>query len=131
VSPPSPAPGTAREWLERARGKLALANQPLPQGGFWEDLCFLTQQAAELAIKAVYQVHGWAFPFVHNLRALLDGLERQGLIIPQEVQDADQLSVYAVQARYPGLPARITQVEFEESFRTAEAVVVWAEAFLP
>jgi HEPN domain-containing protein len=91
----------------------------------------LTQQAAELAIKAVYQVHGWAFPFVHNLRALLDGLERQGLSIPQGVQDADQLSMYAVQARYPGLPARITQVEFEESFRTAEAVVVWAEAYLP
>lgn len=90
----------------------------------------MTQQAAELAIKAVYQVHGWIFPFVHNLGVLLDGLERQGLNVPQDVQDADQLSMYAVQARYPGLPARITQVEFEESFRIAEAVVVWAESFL-
>jgi len=62
VPPPSPAPGTAHERLERPRGKLALANQPLPPGGFWEDLCFLTQQAAELAIKAVYQAHGWIFP---------------------------------------------------------------------
>ncbi len=130
MPPHSPAPATAREWLERARGKLALASQPLPPGGFWEDLCFLTQQAAELAIKAVYQVHGWIFPFVHNLGVLLDGLERQGLNVPQDVQDADQLSMYAVQARYPGLPARITQVEFEESFRIAEAVVVWAESFL-
>jgi HEPN domain-containing protein len=130
VPPPSPAPGTAREWLDRARGKLALAKQPLPTGGFWEDLCFLTQQAAELAIKAVYQVHGWIFPFVHNLGLLLDGLERQGLNIPQEVQDADQLSMYAVQARYPGLPTRITQRECEESLRIAEAVVNWAESFL-
>ena len=73
-----------------------LANQPLPPGGFWEDLCFLTQQAAELAIKAVCQVHGWIFPCVHNLGLLLDGVERQGLIIPQDVQDADQLSMYAV-----------------------------------
>ncbi len=131
MPPPSRAPGTAREWLERARGKLALARQPLPPGGFWEDLCFLTQQAAELAIKAVYQVHGWIFPFVHNLGVLLDGLERQGLNIPQDVQDADQLSMYAVQARYPGLPTRISQAEFEESFRIADAVVVWAESFLP
>ena len=113
------------------RGKLALARQPLPPGGFWEDLCFLTQQAAELAIKAVYQVHGWIFPFVHNLGVLLDGLESQGVTIPHDVQDADQLSMYAVQARYPGLPARITQAEFDESLKVAEAVVVWAESFLP
>jgi HEPN domain-containing protein len=131
VTPPNLAPGTGREWVDRARGKLALAGQPLPPGGFWEDLCFLSQQAAELAIKAVYQAHGWIFPFVHNLGVLLDGLERQGLIIPQDVQDADQLSIYAVQARYPGLPARITQAEFEESFRIADVVVEWAESFLP
>ena len=130
MPPPNPAPGTGREWIDRARGKLALARQPLPAGGFWEDLCFLNQQAAELAIKAVYQVHGWIFPFVHNLGVLLDGLERQGLVIPENVQDADQLSTYAVQARYPGLPVRISQSEFEESFRIAEAVLVWAESFL-
>jgi HEPN domain-containing protein len=52
VPPPSPAPGTAHEWLERARGKLALANQPLPPGGFWEDLCFLTQQYVTIRLRA-------------------------------------------------------------------------------
>jgi HEPN domain-containing protein len=131
VPPPSPAPGTAREWLDRARGKLALARQPLPDGGFYEDLCFLTQQAAELSIKAVYQAQGWMFPFVHDLGALLDGLERQGLVIPLDVQDADQLSIYAVQARYPGVSARTTEGEFVETLRTADAVLKWAESFLP
>ena len=128
---PSPAPGTAREWLDRARGKLALARQPLPPGGFYEDLCFLTQQAAELSIKAVYQVQGWIFPFVHDLGALLDGLERQGLSIPPGVQDADQLSIYAVQARYPGISAPTTEDEFADSLRIADAVLCWAESFLP
>jgi HEPN domain-containing protein len=108
-----------------------LAQQPLPPGAYYEDLCFLTQQAAELAIKAVYQVHGWLFPFVHNLGTLLDGLENQGLSIPAEVQDADQLSIYAVQARYPGLPNPTTREEFEESLRIAEAVSSWAESFVP
>ncbi len=51
MPPPSPSPGTASEWLDRAKGKLALARQPLPEGAFWEDLCFLSQQAAELGIK--------------------------------------------------------------------------------
>ena len=89
MSPPSPAPGTAREWLSRAQGKLALAREPLPPGAFWEDLCFLCQQGAELAIKWIDQVHGWLLPFVHGLQVLLDGLEREGLSIPAEVRDSD------------------------------------------
>jgi HEPN domain-containing protein len=117
--------------LERARGKLALARQPLPPEGFYEDLSFSTQQAAELSIKAVYQVHGWLFPFVHNLGTLLDGLESQGLSIPQEVQGADQLSVYAVQARYPGIPNPTSRAEFEESLRIAETILAWAQSFVP
>lgn len=46
-------PGTPQDWLGRARAKLALAGTPLPPGGVWEDLCYMTQQTAELAIKAV------------------------------------------------------------------------------
>ncbi len=67
------------DWLSRAQGKLALAQQPLPPGGYWEDLCFMAQQAGELSIKAVHQRHGWQFPFIHDLRKLLDGLEAKGL----------------------------------------------------
>jgi hypothetical protein len=29
MPPHDPVPGTAREWLDRAKGKLALARQPL------------------------------------------------------------------------------------------------------
>jgi HEPN domain len=67
VPPPSPAQGTPREWLVRAQAKLALARSPLPPGAMWEDLSFWAQQAAELAIKAVYQQNGWLFPFIHDL----------------------------------------------------------------
>ena len=126
---PSPIPGTAQEWLVRAKGKLALAKQPLPDGGFWEDLCFLCQQGAELGIKSVYIVHDWSFPFVHNLGILLDGLEKQGLTIPADIQVSDQLSVYAVRARYPGPVMALTEAEFQESLKIAEAVVAWAQSF--
>ena len=40
-------PGSASDWLARAKGDLALAKVDLPQGGFYEDLCFHAQQAAE------------------------------------------------------------------------------------
>jgi HEPN domain-containing protein len=108
MPPPRPAPGTAREWLDRPHGKLALASvhDPLPPGAYWEDLCFLAQQAAELAIKAVYQVHGWLFPFIHDLGDLVEGLERQGLVIPQTFE---KLIASALTPFWPGIQADYCQ----------------------
>src|SRR5713226_2877977 len=130
MQPPNPASGTAKEWLRRAKGKLALARLPLPPDGFREDLCFNAQQASELAIKAVYQHQGWMFAYIHDLDRLLDGLQQNGLNIPQAVQEADQLSIYAAQTRYPGLYAPVTQSKYEEAVRIAEAVVNWAETLV-
>ena len=109
MPPASPAPGSVQDWLQRANGKLVLAQQPLPPGGFFEDLCFFTQQAAELAIKAVYQKQGWRFPFVHDLGRLLDGLQDQGMTVPPDVQAADALTMYAAETRYPGAYTPITR----------------------
>jgi len=55
MSPDRATPGSAADWLARARGSLALAKQSHSQEVFLEDQCFLAQQAAEKAIKAVYQ----------------------------------------------------------------------------
>ncbi len=120
MPPPSPAPGTPHDWLARARAKLVLAQVPLPQGGMWEDLCFWAQQAAELAIKAVYQQHGWLFPFIHDLAQLLNGLQLQGLTIPAEVQQAQKLTVFATLARYPGLIAPASEANYNEAIKVAE-----------
>jgi HEPN domain-containing protein len=49
-----PVPGTAQDWMARAKSDLALAQVPLPKGAFYEDLCYHAQQAAEKALKAVY-----------------------------------------------------------------------------
>ena len=51
MPPDRDIPGNPQEWLERAKGHLALAKQPKPEGAFWEDHCFLLQQAAEKAVK--------------------------------------------------------------------------------
>ena len=60
-------PGSPLDWLARAKGSLALAKQPKPEDAFWEDLCFQAQQAAEKAIKVVYQYKDLNFRFTHNL----------------------------------------------------------------
>jgi HEPN domain-containing protein len=81
--------------LARARGDLAIAKAPLPEGAFFEDLCFHAQQAAEKALKAVYLHLGWNFRYTHDLDQLLEGLRRNGLTIPDNVDEAAVLSSFA------------------------------------
>ena len=126
----SPAPGSAEDWLSRASGDLALARAPLPAGGFYEDLCFHAQQAAEKALKAVYVHHEWTFRYVHNLAVLIVGLERNGLEIPTEISAAIVLTAYAEASRYPGLSEPVTEGERELAVAQATAVVEWAESII-
>jgi HEPN domain-containing protein len=108
-----------------------MASRPLPPGSFLEDACFFLQQAAELAIKAVYQQHGWLFQYVHDLEQLLDGLDARGVDIPSDVREAEKLSTYAVETRYPGLAPPVTDVEYQDALRVAQAVLKWAESLIP
>ncbi len=121
-----PLPGSAEDWLARAEGDLALARAPLPEGAFYEDLCFHAQQAAEKSLKAVYQHSGKRFRYTHDLDELITGLRNEGTIIPVEVSDAALLTSYAWEARYPGLTEPVTEEEFQEALRQAERVVRWA-----
>lgn len=123
-------PGSPQDWLSRAKGKLLLARQPLPEGGYWEDLCYMAQQAAELAIKAVYRAEGWQFAFVHDLAQLLDVLEDKGVAIPEGVREAEMLTLYATQMRYPGTVGYIGEEEYIRLLGVAEAVFAWAASIV-
>jgi HEPN domain-containing protein len=127
VPPDKIIPGSPQDWLSRAKGDLAIARAPLPEGAFYEDLCFHAQQAAEKALKAVYQFHGWPFRYTHDLEELTKGLERQGLTIPAEVEEALVLTSFAWGTRYPGPGEPVSFNEYREALRFAEAVVAWAE----
>jgi HEPN domain-containing protein len=122
-----PAPGTPQDWLARAKSDLALARVPLPQNAFYEDLCFHAQQAAEKALKAVYQYHRWTFRYTHDLEELVTGLEGNGLAVPPEVDDAIVLTSFAWESRYPGVSEPVSEKEYRDAIRHAEAVVAWAE----
>ena len=122
-----PIPGSPQEWLARARGDLALAAAPLPLGGFYEDLCFHAQQAAEKALKAVYLHRDWTFRYVHDLEELITGLRQNGLRVPEAVEDAVVLTSYAFEARYPGLAEPVSEEEYRQAIELAQTVVRWAE----
>ena len=121
-----PVPGSAEDWLARAESDLALARAPLPKGAFYEDLCFHAQQAAEKAIKAIYQHYAKRFRYTHDLDELITGVQNEGIIIPSEVMEATLLTSYAWEARYPGLSEPVTVEEYREALRQAEPVLSWA-----
>lgn len=131
MPPDSPAPGTPQHWLARANGHLAIARQGKPAAGFWEDLAFHAQQAAEFALKAVYQQRGLLFRYTHNLEELGKGLEDAGVSVPPTIKDAVILTKFAVRARYPGAGAPVTRSEHEDAVRLAESVLAWAQTQVP
>ena len=123
-------PGGPIDWLSRARGSLALAKQSKPDEAFWEDQCYLAQQAVEKALKALYQHRGLIFRYTHDIEELGTGLERHGVSIPQSVRDAVILSRYAVETRYPGPFEPVSEEEYLEAIRLAEAVVNWVDSLI-
>ncbi len=127
MPPESQKRGSPQEWLRFAKGNLELARRDEPPGGLWEPLCFEAQQAAEKAVKAVLIHLGVDFPRTHNLQVLLGLVEATGLKVPPEIWEADQLTEYTMEGRYPGGTEPLSQDEHRQAQALAEAVVRWAE----
>ena len=124
-------PGSPKEWLSHAESDLRLARlgsmDPQIIRG---QVCFHAQQAAEKAIKGVLLFRGIEFPLTHDIEELLEIAEDQGLIIPEEIQEADHLTPYAVETRYPGCLVEITEDDVKNALRIAEQTLAWAKDVL-
>jgi HEPN domain-containing protein len=124
-------PTDPHAWLLRAKGNLNLAEKGgRLKGVLFEDLCFNAQQAAEKALKAVCLMKGMDIPRTHSLVHLMDILEAAGINIPANIRDADILTQYAVQSRYPGIMEEITRSEYRDALKLAAQVVFWAETII-
>ncbi len=127
MSPPERRPpDEPREWLNRAHSNLIRARQR-EAGVYLEDLCFDAQQAAEKAVKALLVAHRVEFPYVHDLAHLVSLLEETGVVIPEVIRRAEELTPYAVLGRYPGILRPLTERDRERALEIAEAVVRWVE----
>ena len=94
-----------QHWLDFAAKDLGVANHlmecyhPIPL----EHICFLSQQASEKTIKAVYLSLDIpsGLPHKHDLTFLLDQMKNR-VDIPEDIYDhADSLNIYAINIRYP------------------------------
>jgi len=116
-----------REWINRAKSNLALAEK-MGQNIYLEDLCFNTQQAVEKAIKSLLIKYGIDFPFTHDIAKLITLLLKTELDIPEFVEQAVGLTPYATFARYPNSDTPVTDDDYKEALEIAEKIVNWVES---
>ena len=119
----------AEQWLGRAKSNLSRAamGRTGPEV-LYEDLCFDCQQAGEKALKALMVRNNLVPSPTHSLSVLVETLEKQKVVIPDDVKAAVALSYYAVTTRYPGHYEPVTEQEYREALAMARRVVAWAES---
>lgn len=65
---------------------------------------FHAQQSAEKLLKATLAQEGIAFPFTHRLTLLIDLVRDNGIDLPDEFDELNLLTPFAVEYRYDVLP---------------------------
>ena len=130
TSPASSAFEPSIKKINSSRSNFAVARGEKTEAIFWEDFCFNAQQAAEKAIKAVFQHKSLTFRYVHDLEELLTNLEKNGIVVPEKVKEAEILTQYALDTRYPGDSELVDEEEYQHALVLAESVVNWAEGVL-
>ena len=115
-----------KEWINRAKSSMELAQAEIIQHIYYEDLCYQLQQAAEKALKGLLIYYGVEPEFTHNIELLQEEIMKI-TEIPDNVKLAVKLTPYAVQTRYPGEYDDITKEEYEQSIKIAKDCLAWIE----
>lgn len=124
----------SRDWMNEAEGDLLHPRSDV-QGGYYDWACFSAQQAAEKAVKAVFQRMG-AEAWGHSVADLLTELAPRHTV-PERLHDAGlELDKAYIPARYPnahpsGAPrTRYTRAEAARLIDHAEEILKFCSRLL-
>lgn len=100
-----------RQWLEKAESDWRLSHRLATDSeSYAEATAFHAQQAVEKYLKAFLTWHQVEFPKTHDIKRLLKLAGGCDPSLTPELSDAADLTVYAVEYRYPGeYPAVIAE----------------------
>jgi HEPN domain-containing protein len=124
----------SRDWWVQAQADLRHAHNARSSSSF-EWACFAAQQAAEKALKAVFekrQQRVWG----HTLTHLLQALKEQEAIPAELLEQAKILDKHYIPTRYPnglaqGAPTEFyTRQEADDAIRYSQAILRFCERLL-
>ncbi len=115
--------------LRLARDDEFAAQALLPVKGATDAIVgFHAQQAVEKSVKAVLASSNVEFPYTHDLNGLTELCERNGIDVPAELAEIDQLTPYGVQLRYgANLPSELDR---DQALRWAADAIAWAQSVI-
>jgi len=112
------------EWMAYADDDLRLAVHTMdmpPKDRPSRLIAYHAQQCAEKYLKAYLVYRGVDFPYTHNISLLLEVCGKLATW-PTELQDAKELSAYAITTRYPGIAKEVTAEEAQRTIDLAQQV---------
>ena len=111
------------DWLRQAENDLEWAEHSLA-GGFYSQVCFISQQSAEKALKGYCLFKGFDTVRTHSLYRIIKELKENG----QMEACARELDIYYISARYAdalpdGAPFEIlTQDQAQRALQSARTI---------
>ncbi|MDA8145199.1 MAG: HEPN domain-containing protein [Thermaerobacter sp.] len=117
----------AAEWLAIANDDFELAEECI--GKKPRIACYLSQQTAEKAIKALYVANNLTFEFIHAIGTLLDGLKGTYPELSEVRSHASTLTAYEATTRYIDFETGANPLK-EYTREDAETAVKMAENIL-
>ncbi len=125
----------SRDWWSQAKHDLD-ASRRTAETGIYDWACFMAQQAAEKALKALIQ-HLGGDAWGHSVREIAELLPQE-IAVPDEVREAlPALDRFYIPTRYPntidsGTPAETYgATDAETALRLCETVLRFVEGHLP
>ncbi|MFC1668490.1 HEPN domain-containing protein [Chlamydiota bacterium] len=127
-------PERSADWIGQAERDIKNAEWEL-EGKYYEWGCFVSQQAAEKALKSVYQkLAGDAWG--HSTRELLVGLKDKISVSDELVKYASYLDKFYIPSRYPngwpnGKPGDyITEEETKNAISYSKKIIAFCKDIL-
>ena len=112
------------QWLAYADEDLRMAKHSLGMPDAeppYRLIAYHAQQCVEKHLKAFLVRHCKDFPYTHNISTLLEVCGDLG-DWPETMEEAEELTPYAVTARYPGENDEVTQKEALQAIEIAQRV---------
>lgn len=126
----------AARWLAQGQDDVQFARWLLSENRGFDKGCFIAQQAAEKALKAVLYLGGARSILGHSVAELLKRAATRHPALAGYRADAMQLDRFYIPTRYPnGLPAgtpfeNYTREDLEKAVVMAEGIVAAAAAIV-